>query len=107
MRQRRKLAIAVNEALKTYDVLITASTVAPAPRFDASRSPLWTGPTQNMPFNVSGNPAMAIPTGLSREGLPLSLQIVGRAFDEAAVLGVGAAYEAENSTCGERPTLAA
>jgi Asp-tRNA(Asn)/Glu-tRNA(Gln) amidotransferase A subunit family amidase len=107
MRLRRELAVAVNAALKTYDVLVTASTVAPAPRFDAGPSPVSSGPTQNMPFNVSGNPAMAIPTGFSGEGLPLSMQIVGRAFDEATVLGVGAAYEAEQSWRDKRPALAA
>ncbi len=45
------------------------------------------------PFNVTGQPALAIPTGLSPAGLPLSMQIVGRPFDEATVLQVGAAYE--------------
>jgi aspartyl-tRNA(Asn)/glutamyl-tRNA(Gln) amidotransferase subunit A len=45
------------------------------------------------PFNVTGQPTLAIPTGLSRAGLPLSMQVVGRPFDELTVLQVGAAYE--------------
>jgi aspartyl-tRNA(Asn)/glutamyl-tRNA(Gln) amidotransferase subunit A len=45
------------------------------------------------PFNATGQPAIAVPTGLSPAGLPISLQIVGRAFDEATVLRVAAAYE--------------
>jgi aspartyl-tRNA(Asn)/glutamyl-tRNA(Gln) amidotransferase subunit A len=45
------------------------------------------------PFNVTGQPALALPTGLSPAGLPLSMQIVGRPFDELTVLQIGAAYE--------------
>jgi len=45
------------------------------------------------PFNVTGQPALALPTGLAPGGLPLSMQIVGRPFDEATVLQVASAYE--------------
>lgn len=45
------------------------------------------------PFNVTGQPALALPTGLSPDGLPLSMQIIGRPFDEATVFQVAAAYE--------------
>jgi aspartyl-tRNA(Asn)/glutamyl-tRNA(Gln) amidotransferase subunit A len=45
------------------------------------------------PFNITGQPALALPTGLSPAGLPLSMQIVGRPFDELTVLQIGAAYE--------------
>ena len=38
-------------------------------------------------------PALAVPSGLSSDGRPLALQIVGRAFDEATVLRVGHAYQ--------------
>jgi len=45
------------------------------------------------PFNITGQPALAIPTGLSPEGLPMSMQIIGRPFDETSVFQVAAAYE--------------
>jgi len=82
MRLRRELSRAVNLQLKNYDALITASALIPAPAFadiDPNTPPNW--PIQTMPFNVNGNPAMSIPTGFSASGLPLSMQIVGRAFD--------------------------
>jgi aspartyl-tRNA(Asn)/glutamyl-tRNA(Gln) amidotransferase subunit A len=59
-----------------------------------------------MPFNITGNPAMSIPTGFSASGLPLSMQIVGRAFDEATVLRIGAAFEAATGLNARRPALA-
>jgi aspartyl-tRNA(Asn)/glutamyl-tRNA(Gln) amidotransferase subunit A len=107
MRLRRELSQAVNLQLKTYDALITASAMIPAPAFaDIAPDvpPNW--PIQTMPFNVTGNPAMSIPTGFSATGLPLSMQIVGRAFDETTVLRIGAAFEAATGLSARRPALA-
>jgi aspartyl-tRNA(Asn)/glutamyl-tRNA(Gln) amidotransferase subunit A len=57
------------------------------------------------PFNGLGLPALAVPCGLSRTGLPLSFQIVGRPFDEATVLRVGYAYEESTGFTRQRPPL--
>jgi aspartyl-tRNA(Asn)/glutamyl-tRNA(Gln) amidotransferase subunit A len=107
MRLRRELSRAVNLQLKNYDALITASALMPAPAFadiDPNSPPNW--PIQTMPFNVTGNPAMSIPTGFSASGLPLSMQIVGRAFDEGTVLRIGAAFQAATGLSARRPALA-
>jgi aspartyl-tRNA(Asn)/glutamyl-tRNA(Gln) amidotransferase subunit A len=45
------------------------------------------------PASLAGLPALALPAGLDDDGLPLSLQIVGRAFDESGVLALGHAFE--------------
>ncbi len=58
-----------------------------------------------IPFNVTGNPALAMPIGFSKSGLPLGMQIVGRAFDEPTVLRIGAAYEAAAGWTHQRPQL--
>jgi len=47
----------------------------------------------SVPASLAGLPAMSVPAGLNREGLPLGLQIVGKAFDEQAVLNAGLAIE--------------
>jgi aspartyl-tRNA(Asn)/glutamyl-tRNA(Gln) amidotransferase subunit A len=46
------------------------------------------------PLNVTGLPGVAVPTGWSPAGLPLSLQIVGPRWDEARVLRIAHAFEA-------------
>ena len=101
-RLRRELSLAVNrEALKTYDVLLTACALGPAPAFTdcpPDRPMFW--PIQTMPFNVTGNPALSMPAGLSASGLPLSAQIVGRPFDEATLLRVGRAVEKATASWG-------
>ena len=101
-RLRRELSLAVNrEALKTYDVLLTACALGPAPAFadcPPDRPMFW--PIQTMPFNVTGNPALSMPAGLSTSGLPLSAQLVGRPFDEATLLRVGRAVEKATASWG-------
>jgi aspartyl-tRNA(Asn)/glutamyl-tRNA(Gln) amidotransferase subunit A len=46
-----------------------------------------------LPVNVAGLPGLSIPCGLS-DGLPVGLQLIGQAWDEARILGIGRAYEA-------------
>ncbi len=46
-----------------------------------------------VPVNLAGLPAISVPAGLSADGLPLGLQIIGRAFDEEMVLRVGGVLE--------------
>lgn len=106
-RARRKLAAAVNgDVLGRYDAMITASALSPAPAFQDMPTdvlPAWG--MQTMPFNVTGNPAMSIPTGFSVSGLPLSMQIVGKPFADADVLRIGHAFEAATGLSSQRPNL--
>ena len=57
-------------------------------------------------FNVTGHPAMCQPCGFSVEGLPLSVQFVTPAFEEAALLRLGYAYEQAAGLTSKRPGLA-
>lgn len=109
LRARTILSKAVNrEVLGSYDAIVTALAFTTAPRFDSMDPkvpPAYT--IQSMPFNLTGNPALAMPTGLSSGGLPLSLQIVGRPFDDARVLQIGQALESATGLIAVRPPMAA
>jgi len=54
-------------------------------------------------FNASGHPALTLPCGFDDQGLPIGLQIIGRLWDEAAVLHVGYAYEQATEWHRRRP----
>jgi amidase len=56
-------------------------------------------------FNVTGQPAAVVPWGLDDEGLPLSVQIVGRPFDEATLLALSAQIEATRPWAQRRPLI--
>jgi len=57
------------------------------------------------PFNLTGNPALAMPNGFNDDGLPLSMQIVAKNFDEAMIYRVAAAYEGATDWHNRRPPL--
>jgi aspartyl-tRNA(Asn)/glutamyl-tRNA(Gln) amidotransferase subunit A len=58
-------------------------------------------------FNVLGAPALALPCGVSKSGLPISAQIIGKPFDERTVLTVSAALEAAIGFQKCRPAISA
>jgi aspartyl-tRNA(Asn)/glutamyl-tRNA(Gln) amidotransferase subunit A len=45
------------------------------------------------PINYLGLPSLSIPTGFSAKGLPIGMQLIGRSFDEATLLTIGAAFQ--------------
>jgi aspartyl-tRNA(Asn)/glutamyl-tRNA(Gln) amidotransferase subunit A len=106
-RLRRILTRKVDALFETCDVLLTAIIPGPAPVLKETDDGPWRRqqPLASV-FNVTGHPAMAQPCGFAANGLPLSAQFVGRAFDEAMVLRVGHAYEAATGWSNQRPELA-
>jgi aspartyl-tRNA(Asn)/glutamyl-tRNA(Gln) amidotransferase subunit A len=57
------------------------------------------------PYNLTGLPAMSVPCGFDRDGLPVGLQIAARPFDEATVLRIGHAYESSHEWKDRWPDL--
>jgi aspartyl-tRNA(Asn)/glutamyl-tRNA(Gln) amidotransferase subunit A len=105
--QRRGLLIdAVNHLFNDYDVLLVANSMDPACRIDDEAEVVRTYTRQaRMPFNLTGHPALAVMTGQSSGGLPLSMQLVGKSFNEKMVLRVGAAYEQATQWHAKHPVL--
>ncbi len=94
-------------ALTEVDALITLSSYDLPCRIDDDEAIARTYERQcRMPFNVAGAPAISVPTGFSRDGLPLAMQIAGRAFDEATVYRIAHAYCDAAGWCERRPPIA-
>lgn len=111
---RRKLKAEFTTALSEVDVLVAPTLPVMAPDIGSTEADLngrkvdlidnfirFTGPS-----NLTGLPALSVPAGLNGS-LPVGLQVIGRAFDEATVLNVGAAVERSNPLGGHRPALSA
>ncbi|HWA90770.1 MAG TPA: Asp-tRNA(Asn)/Glu-tRNA(Gln) amidotransferase subunit GatA [Rhizomicrobium sp.] len=95
-RLRTLIARDFTEAYKKCDVLLTPAT--PGPAFavgekTADPVSMYLNDVFTVTVNLAGLPAIAVPAGLTADGLPLGLQVIGRAFDEATVLRVGRAIE--------------
>ncbi|MEX0972120.1 MAG: amidase [Solirubrobacterales bacterium] len=58
-----------------------------------------------VPWNHLGNPAMALPAGFAADGMPLSVQLVGRPGDEATLLSLAAQLESERPWADRRPPI--
>ncbi len=94
------------EVLRDVDVLATPTTPAPATPFTLTQDPEFGFPRSNMPpFNLTGMPTLALPCGFASAGLPLSLQLAGRPFEEGTVLRVGHAYEQATTWHTRRPPV--
>ena len=97
--RRGALGSHMRQFMQRYDLILTPSVSIPA--FDAKpagHSPMspeamlgWT--PFSYPFNLTQQPACAMPCGLTKAGLPMSLQLVGPMFGDALVLRAARAYE--------------
>ena len=115
---QEKLTMFLEQSAPTYwkdcDVLATPTLAVPP---FSTKLPL--GPEQvrgenvdpqvgwafTWPFNLTGQPAISIPCGWTKDGLPLGLQLVGRRGADGLILRVAAAIEAQAPWSGRRPTL--
>lgn len=81
-------------ALKKYDFLITPTTPTVAFKIGETNDflKMYVNDMCTVPVNLSGLPAISIPCGFA-DGLPIGLQIIGKAFDEAGIMQVAYAFE--------------
>jgi aspartyl-tRNA(Asn)/glutamyl-tRNA(Gln) amidotransferase subunit A len=92
---------------ESYDLLILPTTPNSAPAVEgadaleqAARLTRFTAP-----FNLTGLPALSVPCGFTKDGLPIGLQIVSRAGADAKVLNTGYAFEQETEWHEQKPNL--
>ncbi|HXP97113.1 MAG TPA: Asp-tRNA(Asn)/Glu-tRNA(Gln) amidotransferase subunit GatA [Telmatospirillum sp.] len=93
---RRLIADDFAKAFQSVDVILTPT--APSPAFgigetDDNPVTMWLNDVFTIPTSLAGLPGLSLPTGLSSDGLPLGLQLIGRPFDEETVLKVADVME--------------
>jgi aspartyl-tRNA(Asn)/glutamyl-tRNA(Gln) amidotransferase subunit A len=105
-RQRVKLTAEVANVMRDVDILVCPTSREAAPKLGDYAHHVGGNTHYCRPFNLTGQPALSVCNGFSADGLPLSLQIAGRHFEDDLVLRVGDAYEKATSFRGRRPKIA-
>lgn len=112
----RKFGCAIASDLAAYDIYLTPTLIQlprPVGYYDMSMTDLdaynalWADAYFMFPFNISGQPAMSLPLGMSAGGIPIGVQAVGRYGDEATVLALAAVLEREMPWHQRRPPVCA
>jgi len=102
LKQGDKVSVKANRVFDEYDVLLTPVTANRPPKVGVLKGAnVLTAALKSTPaiaytalWNVTGNPAAAVPCGLGPDGLPLSVQLIGRHDDEPTLVSLGAQLEA-------------
>jgi aspartyl-tRNA(Asn)/glutamyl-tRNA(Gln) amidotransferase subunit A len=106
MRARTVLCERVNATLRDFDLIVSPAAPQPAERFEEfDAESRFRFPSYTAAFNLTGLPAISVPCGFTSAGLPIGLQIAGRAFEEATVLRAAAAYERVTEWHTRHPAL--
>lgn len=103
LKVKRLIKEEYENAFKTYDCLLTPVAPGTAPKLGTSlQNPLqmYLGDVDTVAVNLAGLPALSVPCGLDKKGLPIGVQFIGNAFCEETLFTVGEAYEALRRKAG-------
>ncbi|NMJ41462.1 amidase [Roseomonas sp. JC162] len=105
-RLRRVLTAEVDAVLGGCDAILCASTTGVAPLLtDVDEGPFRRQHPLTALFNATGHPALVMPSGFGATGMPLSLSLVTRSFDEPLLFRIAAAYEKATQWAERWPPL--
>lgn len=96
------------EAFQKVDVILTPTAPTPAFRIgEKVEDPLqmYLSDVFTIPVNLAGTPAISVPCGFSREGLPIGLHLVGKHFDEGKILQVAYTFEQNTDFHLRKPAI--
>ena len=106
LRLRRILTAEVDAVLAGCDAILCSSTAGGAPLLkNVDEGPFRKEHPITALFNATGHPAIVLPSGVGSTGMPLSLSLAGRSFDEARLFRIAAAYERQAGWVTRRPSL--
>lgn len=97
-----------DEAFKKVDVI--AAPTSPETAFKIGEKTddpikMYLSDVLTIPCNIAGLPGISVPSGLSSQGLPIGIQVLGKPFDEETMLRVAHAYEQNSGWSGKRPSV--
>jgi aspartyl-tRNA(Asn)/glutamyl-tRNA(Gln) amidotransferase subunit A len=98
-----------DRAFEQFDVLVAPTSPTTAFKVgEKSNDPLamYLSDVCTIPVNVAGLPGISVPCGFDSKGLPVGLQLIGKAFDEATLLRAAYTYEQATDHHTKRPVLA-
>jgi aspartyl-tRNA(Asn)/glutamyl-tRNA(Gln) amidotransferase subunit A len=97
------------QAFARVDLIVAPTTPGVAFKMGEKEDPLqmYLNDIFTIPVNLAGLPGLSIPAGFTQTGLPIGLQLIGRAFDEATLLRAAHAYQQVTSWHTRKPPLAA
>jgi amidase len=98
LQRQKALRRTLTRRLEDFDALLLPTIPAPAPDLATTGNSIFNGMA-----SFSGLPAIALPSGLASNRLPLSVQLIGAPFDEASLLAVASSVEAILPPIGESP----
>lgn len=104
-RIRSKLGRELDRFFEPFDAVLTVPTGDTAPTADGTFDGRGHARSLGGPGNVCGTPAIVIPTGLSKDGLPTAIQFDGRAYSENRLLAVAIAFQTASSWHSARPKI--
>ncbi|MCX8065017.1 MAG: Asp-tRNA(Asn)/Glu-tRNA(Gln) amidotransferase subunit GatA [Candidatus Hydrogenedentes bacterium] len=93
---RRLITKDFEEAFKVCDIIVTPTSPTPAFRFgEKTKNPLemYLSDIYTISVNLSALPAISVPCGFTKDGLPIGVQFIGKHFDEVTLLKVAHSYE--------------
>jgi aspartyl-tRNA(Asn)/glutamyl-tRNA(Gln) amidotransferase subunit A len=104
-RVRARLCREFDAFLAPYDAVLSVPTPAAAPSAEGTFGGRYSNKSMVQPGNICGTPALILPTGLTKDGLPTSLQLDGRAYSESRLLAVALAFQNATAWHREHPDV--
>jgi amidase len=112
-RNEARAAARLNALFEDHDVLLTPAAARPAPEAGRYQGKGALATLNGVapwvpyfgPWNFTGQPAVAVPAGLTPDGLPRAVKLVGRPHDEATLVSLAAQIEAERPWADRRPPI--
>ncbi|MDD5448980.1 MAG: Asp-tRNA(Asn)/Glu-tRNA(Gln) amidotransferase subunit GatA [Candidatus Omnitrophica bacterium] len=108
LKVRTKIKEDLEAVFKEYDCIVTPTSPTPAFKIgEKKEDPLsmYLSDIFTIPVNLAGIPAISVPCGFTKNGLPVGLQILGKPFDEETLFKAAYAYEQNTEWHKRRPSL--